>query len=193
VIILETWKDIAGYEGMYQVSNTGKIKSLKRYRTNYSKLQLVPEKIKSLRKDPQGYLQVDLYKNNKQDCRRIHRVVAEAFIPNPENKPTVNHIDGDRNNNDVTNLEWADHREQNIHFYENNLKSAGSIKKAIKAMNKANSKKTKCLNDGKIYESASAAARVVGVSPSLIMRVCRGKGKTAGKDEHGRPLRWKYV
>lgn len=190
---MEIWKDIKGYEGLYQVSNTGKIKSLERLRRNHSKTQLVEEKIKNARKDPQGYLMLDLYKDNKPKTIRVHRLVAETFISNPDEKDTVNHIDGNKENNDISNLEWSTFEEQNNHFYKNNLKSQESIDKSIKAMNKASSKKTKCLNDGVVYDSASEASRAVGVSASLIMRVCRGERKSAGKDKNGNSLKWEYV
>lgn len=190
---MEVWKDIKGFEGLYQVSNLGKIKSLERKRKNYSKMQIVPEKIKSTRKDPQGYHQCDLYKDNKQKTVRIHRVVAEAFIKNPDGKETVNHEDGNKDNNQVSNLEWATFAEQNEHFYKNKLKSEENIKKAVRAMNKAQSKRTRCITTGEIFESASEAGRAKKVSSSLIMRVCRGRGKSAGKGENGELLRWEYV
>ena len=189
----EVWKDIKGFEGLYQVSNLGRVKSLERYRSNHSKLQKVEEKIKSTREDAQGYLLVDLYKDNKQKTVRVHRLVAEAFIPNIENKETVNHLDGDKSNNKVNNLEWATFKEQNEHFYKKNLKSEKNIQKAVKAMNKANAKKTRCLNTGEIYKSASEAGRQIGISGSAIMRCCRGESKSAGKDENGKPLKWEYV
>lgn len=136
---------------------------------------------------------LDLYKNNKQKTVRVHRLVAEAFIDNTENKETVNHIDGDKENNCINNLEWATYKEQNNHFYKNNLKSEKNINKAVKAMNIANSKRVKCLNDGKEYESASQAAREIGISGSLIMGCCRGTRKSAGKDKNNNSLKWVYI
>jgi hypothetical protein len=191
--MIEIWKDIKDYEGLYQVSNLGRIKSLERYKDNHGTKQLIPSKMKSTRKDSQGYLLLDLYKDNKSKTVRVHRLVAEMFIDNVENKETVNHIDGNKENNCIDNLEWATYKEQNNHFYKNNLKSEENISKAIKAMNKALSKRVRCLNDNKEYVSASDAARTIGISPSLIMRCCRGKSKMAGKDENMNPLRWIYI
>ena len=191
--MIETWKDVIGYEGLYQVSNFGRVKSLKRYRNNHSKQQLIPESIKATRKDKQGYLLLDLYKDNKPKTVRIHRLVAEHFLNNIDNKETVNHIDGNKENNNLMNLEWSTFKEQNEHLYRNNLKSKDSINKVVKAMNKAQAKKVKCLNNGEVYESASEAARVVGVSGSLIMRCCRGERKSAGKDENMNALHWIYI
>lgn len=93
----------------------------------------------------------------------------------------------------VNNLEWATFKEQNEHFYKKNLKSEKNIQKAVKAMNKANAKKTRCLNTGEIYKSASEAGKQIGISGSAIMRCCRGESKSAGKDENGKPLKWEYV
>ena len=101
----EVWKDIPGYEGIYQASNTGKIKSLSRKYHPKDKL-LTPY-------NRSGYLCVGLYKK----YQFVHRLVAETFIPNPENKPTVNHKDGDRYNNYVENLEWATYSENIKHSY----------------------------------------------------------------------------
>ena len=193
VIYMEKWADIEGYEGLYQVSNTGKIKSLGRMRSNHSKKQWVEEKIKKPRKDPQGYHMTDLYKENKAETVRIHRIVALAFIPNPENKPTVNHIDGNRDNNTVKNLEWATFAEQNTHFYEKGLKSVENIKKTIKAMNKANSVSVECITDNKVFESQSEAARYYGIDPSSISMVINGKRKSAGKNKQGDKLKWRLA
>lgn len=190
---MEIWKDIEGYESLYQVSDQGRVKSVERYRKNHSKTQIVHEKIKSSRKDPQGYLMVDLYKNNKAKTIRVHRLVAMAFIHNEFEKETVNHIDGNKENNKVCNLEWSTFEEQNKHFYKHNLKSEENIKKAVKAMNKAQAKVVKCLNNDVIYESIAEAARKVGISPSLISMCCKGKRKSAGKNSQGQPLRWVYM
>ncbi len=189
----EIWRDIAGYEGLYQVSSLGRIKSLRRYKQNHGKLQLIKEQIKSCRIDNNGYLVLDLYRNNKPKTIRVHRLVAGAFVDNLENKKTVNHIDGDKTNNCVENLEWATSKEQTVHVYDNELKSKQGIKRTINAMTKATSKPVKCLNTGRIYTSVVEAAREMNISSSFISRCCRGKCKSAGKDKNQNPLRWKYV
>ena len=98
----EIWKDIKGYEGLYKVSNTGKVYSYKRK--------------KELRANGQGYPSVNLVNGRSSKHKYIHRLVAEAFIPNPDNKSDVNHINGVTNDNRVTNLEWTT-RMENIQKY----------------------------------------------------------------------------
>ena len=94
---MEEWKDIEGYEGMYQVSNQGRVKSLK-----FGK-----EKIRKCREMSNGYLVVGLCKEGKRTDKLVHRLVAEAFLPNPNNLPQVNHKDENPSNNNVENLEWC--------------------------------------------------------------------------------------
>lgn len=106
----EEWKDIKGYKGKYQVSNTGKIISLNYHRSGKSK-ELIPNKPKK------GYPYVGLCNGGKIKSLKIHRLVAEAFIPNPGNKPFVNHKDGNKHNNNVNNLEWVTALENNLHMY----------------------------------------------------------------------------
>lgn len=111
----EIWKDIEGYEGYYQISNYGRVKSLERYKSNYSKLQLVPERILSQGTKENGYKVIILYKDNKGKNNYIHRLVAQAFLPNPNDLATVNHKDGNKANNHLSNLEWASYAENNRH------------------------------------------------------------------------------
>ena len=113
--MLEEWKPVVGYEGLYSVSNLGRVRSEER--TKLSPLQgtvRVKEKLRSL-KTIEGYKAVGLSLNGKVKSFRVHRLVAEAFIINPENKPCVNHIDNDRANNSVDNLEWVTNRENTHH------------------------------------------------------------------------------
>ena len=107
------WKDIIGFEGKYQVSDTGKVRSLWRYkpsgRGKYTTREDSIQELKSI--DSNGYKIVILMENGKRNRRYIHRLVAEAFIPNPESKPNVNHRDFNPSNNSVNNLEWCTQKE----------------------------------------------------------------------------------
>lgn len=96
----QIWKDIPGYEGEYQVSNTGKVRSL-----NYQRTKGKVVKLKLCNKD--GYMAIGLYKNGKRTKYPVHRLVALAFIPNPNNYPIINHKDENKTNNTVWNLEWC--------------------------------------------------------------------------------------
>lgn len=104
----EIWKDIKGYEGLYQISNFGRVKSLKRM-INKRRCE---EIIKKPSLGGKGYYRLPLCKNGINKYYFIHRLVADAFIPNPENKPTVDHIDRNKINNYVNNLRWATYKEQ---------------------------------------------------------------------------------
>ena len=88
------WRDIKGYEGLYQVSNAGDIKSLRKLKYNGSGMFFQKEMILSQTNTSTGYKKVELTKEGKRKSHRVHRLVAEAFIPNIENKPYINHIDG---------------------------------------------------------------------------------------------------
>ena len=123
------WKPVIGYEGLYEVSNTGLVKSLNCY--NYKH-----PRIMKLGKRADGYLSVGLSKNNKTKTKTVHRLVAEAFIPNPNNLEMVNHKDENKSNNNVDNLEWCTrsynqlysikkHPERRQKFYKNFLDKNG--------------------------------------------------------------------
>lgn len=111
----EIWKDIPGYEGIYQASNLGNIKALCIEKRRGRGIQKREEIILKPSIKERGYLQVCLSVDSKRVYTGIHRLVALAFIPNPENKPTVNHKDGNKGDNSVENLEWATHKEQTNH------------------------------------------------------------------------------
>lgn len=130
---LEIWKDVVGYEGLYQVSNLGRVKSVARiiykdYRN--SKTAVIKGIAKQKRGDvimqpfikKTGYYTVSLTKDHKKKTKMIHQLVAKAFIPNPENKEMINHIDCNTLNNRVDNLEWCTNSENQIHAMKNGLK-----------------------------------------------------------------------
>lgn len=105
----EYWKPVVGYEGLYMVSNCGRIKSLDTYRKGKNgSIRFCKGKILKPGTTKNGYLLVGLYKNGKVKFHLVHRLVAEAFLPNPDNLPEVNHKDEDKTNNNVENLEFCD-------------------------------------------------------------------------------------
>ena len=123
----EIWKDIEGYEGLYQVSNFGNVKSVKRVvkRANSTNLS-VKERLLKERPNHKGYKMVSLSKNGKGKFCTIHRLVAKAFIPNPQNLPQVNHKDEDKMNNHADNLEWCTNK------YNINYNNGAAIKRGVK-------------------------------------------------------------
>ena len=112
----EQWRDIKGYEGLYQVSNMGRVKSLSRIRKCGSNKYIQKERIMKQQDRYNGYKKVQLYKDDYVSFY-VHRLVAEKFIPNPENKPQVNHKDSNISNNNLNNLEWVTISENSIHGY----------------------------------------------------------------------------
>jgi hypothetical protein len=117
---MEIWKDIEGYEGLYQVSNYGNINSLDRYVNHRGGLKRQKGMPKKKQPHKEGYWSIFLSKNGIAKSYLIHRLVAIAFIPNPENKLQVNHKDLNRANTHVDNLEWCTNQENAIHGRENN-------------------------------------------------------------------------
>lgn len=116
--MIEEWRDIAGFGGYYQISNTGKVRSHGgKNGRNRGEWYL-----RALSANHDGYLKVRLVKGDRDETQRVHTLVAKAFIPNPNNFDTVNHKDGNKTNNRVDNLEWADRSQQMIHAYKLGLK-----------------------------------------------------------------------
>ncbi len=162
----EIWRIIKGFED-YEISNTGRVKSHKHGR----------EVILKQRVSHDGYVWYNLCMNGKQYTKRANRLVAEAFVNNPENKPTVNHIDGDKSNNNAENLEWATREEQMQHAYANGLKKPvrGYLQgnhvlsedevREIRRIYKGHNKKF----------GMNALAKKYNVSPSVIDKCVRRK------------------
>lgn len=177
----ETWKDIKGYEGLYQISNYGRVKSLDHYITNINGAkQLIKERIMK-NGNTGNYQYVVLRKDNKSHNYYIHRLVAETFLNNPNNYTDVNHIDENKNNNRVDNLEWCNHK-YNMNY--------GTIKEKI-AKTLGIPIIQYSLTGDKIKEwgSAAAAAKALGISRSNISKSCRNKDSycTAGG------CFWRYI
>lgn len=112
----EIWKDIVGFERMYQVSNLGRVKSMGKiiYKSNGVR-QTFSERILKPGRGSHGYYGVALYNKGMGETHLIHRLIADAFIPNPDNKPMINHIDSDKTNNSISNLEWVNGKENSNH------------------------------------------------------------------------------
>lgn len=117
----EIWKTIDGFNGNFSVSNYGNVKSLARRVSNHTGYINKPERLLKQKEDKKGYMRVYLDENGTTKFVSIHRLVALAFIPNPLNKAQVNHIDGNKHNNKVENLEWCTNRENAIHAIQTGL------------------------------------------------------------------------
>ena len=187
----EIWKDVVGYEGLYQVSDKGQIKSLKRYRNNGNGKYLQKEKILKSYIGKNGYCIVDLYKNGKRKKCLLHRLVAEAFIYNPQNKPCINHIDCHKTNNNINNLEWCTYKENMQEAVKNKLVHTWCGTKFrekhpnYKFRGKWKTQKRVCQYDLsnnyiKTFNSATEVERLINICGSHIGECCRGVRKTAG-------------
>ena len=112
----EIWKDIEGFEGRYQVSSCGRVKSLSHFQSFGNQgMRIIPERLLKYGNRANGYMMVVLCKDNIRKSCNVHRLVAQAFIPNPNNLPQVNHIDENKHNNNVDNLEWVTSKENINH------------------------------------------------------------------------------
>lgn len=164
----EIWKNIKKFNGLYKVSNLGKVKSL------ISNRILTPATVAYQNTKRTGYYVVNL----KRKLYYIHRLVAEAFIPNPNNLPQVNHIDGNKKNNCVENLEWCTNSENIRHAYENNLITTNaSTSKKFKAVKQIDKYTNKTIRE---WESVIEAAKTLNIGKTCISACCRNKQKTAG-------------
>ncbi len=117
----EVWKDIKNFEELYQVSNLGRVKSCNRFKNNNGGLVKISEKIMKPHLNTSGYYQAILSKNNKKYMPLLHRLMAEAFLDNPNNYPQINHINGIKTDNRLENLEWCSASENQKHAYKTGL------------------------------------------------------------------------
>lgn len=189
----EIWKDVIGYEGIYQVSNLGRIKSLDK-RVNvggflkYPTTKIRKGKILKQAKDKYGYLKVVLFKDTEKKYLTAHRIVAMTFIPNPENKKTVDHKNTIRTDNRVENLRWLTQKEQ---LNDNELSKIRHLAAREKATNSLK-KKVRCITTGEEFECINDAARKYNISDSCIIRCCKGRQEYTGRLT-GQKLQWEYI
>lgn len=157
-------KDIKGYEGLYAITEDGQVWSYRR------------KKYLAQRYDKYGYKRISIRgEDGELKTHFIHRLVAEAYIPNPEGKETVNHIDEDKENNHYSNLTWMT-RAENIAYGTRTARAAEACKKPVR-----------CVETGEVYESVKAAAAAIDRNPTNISAVLHGRAMTSGG------YHWEYV
>ena len=168
---MEIWKDIQGYEGIYQVSNLGRVKSIERVTKEGNHRS---EKQMKLQKTKRGYLTVILTKDGNQKLHYVHRLVGIAFIPNPTGKEQINHINEQKEDNRVENLEWSTAKE--------NMNWGTAIDRRSKKLRKP----VICIELGMLFDGLPEAEKQTGAKRSNICKCLKGIRETAGG------YHWKY-
>lgn len=186
----EVWNNVKGYEGLFKVSNYGRVKSLPRVTRKY-------ELIIASHIGPRGYYEINIYLNGERVHKKVHRIVATSFLDNTENKPSIDHIDGNKLNNTLLNLRFVTNKENS-----NNLITKERLISACAKAKKKNSKAVAQIgvkgNVIMIFKSVSEASKSTGISGSSISSVARGR---VAKTREGWMIRnitaggykWKYI
>jgi len=181
----EVWKDVKGYENLYQVSNFGRVRSLDRVvRNKNNGVKIIRGRIMSQHLVGHGYYHIVLSKDGKIKGHLVHRLVAQTFIPNPQKLPQVNHKDENKLNNNIDNLEWCDST------YNNNYGTV-KVRHSLSQLNHiSSSKPVKMLKNDKtiqIFPSISEATRVTGCKRQGVYACCKGIQK------HHKGYQWQYI
>ena len=175
---MEEWRPVEGFENLYKVSNNGQVKN--------SDGKVLSQTVRG-----RGYLGVNLHKDGKQFQKYTHRLVADAFLENPNNYPCINHKDENKVNNNIENLEWCDYKHNNSYGTRmsriaESLRGKNHSLETRKKMQNAHAgkhyggKKVVCEENGIIFDSAQIASLSLGLNRCAVAEVCRGKSKTAG-------------
>lgn len=166
---MEHWEPIKDFPG-YEISDWGQVRS---YRRINHQGEILKATVSS-----RGYASIILYKDGKGYARLVHRLVAEAFIPNPDQKETVNHIDCDKLNNHVSNLEWMTKSENVIHAYENGLNE--NVRRRLSEGCAKVHPPVRVIETGRIYQSQRELSRELGLCEQSVSRCLKGGSKSTG-------------